>query len=63
MDQDNRITVTDIDIPFARLVIIFVKFSLAAIPATIIVMLIMMVVTGLLGGLFGGMGMMMGFPQ
>ena len=32
-----RTTVTDIDIPFGRLVAFFVKASLAAIPAAIIV--------------------------
>lgn len=59
-DQDNRITLTDIDISFARLVMLFVKFGLAAIPAAIIVSLIMMVVFAVLGALFGGVGFMGG---
>ena len=48
-----RTTITDIDIPFGRLVMFMVKASLAAIPAAIIVSvavsLIVVVVVGLLG--------------
>jgi hypothetical protein len=54
----QSVTITDIDIPFWRLVGIFIKWALAAIPATIVVTLIIMVVMGLLGALFG-MGWMM----
>ncbi len=53
---DQRIVVRDIDIPFGRLVAFFVKASLAAIPAVIIVWIIVMliwfvvmVIAGLLG--------------
>jgi hypothetical protein len=49
----ERVTITDIDIPFGRLVAIFIKWALAAIPATIIVTLILMVVMGILGAIFG----------
>ena len=48
------IVITDIDIPFGRLVAIFIKWALAAIPATIIVTVIMMIVMGFLSLLFGG---------
>jgi hypothetical protein len=54
----ERVTITDIDIPFGRLVAIFIKWALAAIPATIIVTLILMVVMGILGAIFG-LGWMM----
>jgi hypothetical protein len=54
----QSVTITDIDIPFWRLVVIFIKWALAAIPATIVVTLILMVIMGLLGMLFG-MGWMM----
>lgn len=54
------ITLTDIDIPFTRLVVIFIKWSLAAIPAAIIVSLIISLVMMLFAGLFGGIGLMMG---
>ncbi len=36
-EPQHRITISDIDIPFSRLVAFFVKASLAAIPAAIIV--------------------------
>ena len=51
-----RVTVTDIDVPFARLVAFFVKAALAAIPAAIIVALVLRIVGALLAGLFLGSG-------
>ncbi|PTW54965.1 hypothetical protein C8N35_1135 [Breoghania corrubedonensis] len=62
-DPGRRVTLTDIDIPFTRLILIFIKFGLAAIPAAIILSIIMGVVMAVLGGIFGGMygaGMMGG---
>jgi hypothetical protein len=40
----QHVVVTDIHIPFWRLVGIFVKWALAAIPATIVLMIIFMVI-------------------
>lgn len=60
MANRTPVTVSDIDIPFGRLVVIFIKFGLAAIPAAIIVSLVVSLVMMALAGLFGGMGMMMG---
>ena len=57
--QGERVTITDIDIPFGRLVMIFVKFVLAAIPAYIIVFVIIAIIIGVIGALFGGVGLMM----
>jgi len=48
----QHIVITDIHIPFWRLVGIFVKWALAAIPATIVLMIIFMVVAAVIGGLF-----------
>jgi hypothetical protein len=48
-----RYVLSDIDIPFFRLIVIFVKWSLAAIPAAIILSLILTLVFGLLGTIFG----------
>ena len=48
----QHIVITDIHIPFWRLVGIFVKWALAAIPATIVLMIIGMVVAMVIGGLF-----------
>jgi len=59
-DQDRNIVVTDINISFGRLVVLFVKFGLAAIPATIILAIIMSPVMLALGGIFGGFGLMTG---
>lgn len=58
----ERLTLTDIDIPFVRLVMIFIKWGLAAIPAAIIVSMILSVLMMLFAGIFGGMGMMLGGP-
>jgi hypothetical protein len=50
----TRVTLTDIDVPFGRLVFFFVKAALAAIPAALIVMVILMFVGFLLSAIFGG---------
>ena len=46
----HRIAVVDIDIPFWRMVAIIIKWSLAAIPAMIIISIIF----GIIGAVFGG---------
>ena len=46
----HRVTIADIQIPFWRMVVILIKWTLAAIPAMIIVSLIF----GLIGTLIGG---------
>ena len=56
--QTNRITITDIDIPFWRLVAIMIKVVLAAIPAYIVVLLIVGAVVLAVGAIFGGLGLM-----
>ena len=52
----QEIVVTDIRIPFISMVVLLVKWSLAAIPAMIILISIAVAVSMVLGGLFGGMG-------
>jgi hypothetical protein len=52
------VVITDIDIPFWRLVFIFVKWALAAIPATIVLVVIWMIVAAVLAAVFGIGGMM-----
>ena len=47
------ITISDIDIPFGRLVMFFVKAALAAIPATIIVWFIMAFLAMIFSAIFG----------
>jgi len=58
-DSDQRIIITDLRIPFIRLMFFFVKTALAAIPAAIIVGFIVMVVTATIAAFFGGPGFMM----
>lgn len=49
----QRTVVTDVQIPFGRLIVIFVKFGLAAIPAAIIVSIILTLIGFLLSLVFG----------
>jgi hypothetical protein len=58
----GRTVITDIDIPFWRLVAIIIKWTFAAIPAAIIVWLIIMIVAGVIGSIFG-LGWMMHRPS
>jgi hypothetical protein len=51
-----RVTVTDIDVPFGRLVAFFVKAALAAIPAMLIVAVIVRLVGALIASAFLGLG-------
>ncbi|MCT8971935.1 MULTISPECIES: hypothetical protein [Microbaculum] len=60
METNSRVTLTDIDIPFGRLVVIFIKWGLAAIPAAIIISLVISLLMFVFAGLFGGVGMMFG---
>jgi hypothetical protein len=54
--ENNKVTVTDIDIPFGRVVGIILKWVLASIPAMILVGLIIAIGSALLGGIFAGIG-------
>jgi hypothetical protein len=57
----QRIVITDLRVPFFRLVMFFVKAALAAIPAAIIVGFLVMLVTAIIAATFGGgMDEMMG---
>jgi hypothetical protein len=54
----NLMTIRDIDVPFWRIVMIMIKWSIAAIPATIILVAIWALVVSLLAAIFGShMGM------
>lgn len=52
-DQGQRVTVVDIDIPFTRLVGIFIKWGIAAVPATIALSVIFSLVFSVLWGVLG----------
>lgn len=53
MEQQQRTIISDIDIPFIRLVAIMIKFALAALPAMIVVYIVMASIMLLLAGIFG----------
>ena len=50
-DGSNLITIRDIDVPFWRIVLILIKWSIAAIPAAIIVAIIYGLIFFLLGAI------------
>jgi len=52
--SDQNTTVTDIDIPFSRLVVIILKFMLASIPALIVFYAILFAVVLGFAMVFGG---------
>ena len=54
MNGQTPVIITDLRIPFLRLVLFFVKAGLAAIPAAIIVSIIVMLVAAIVAAAFGG---------
>jgi hypothetical protein len=52
-DSGNRVTVTDIEMPFWSMVVFLVKLAIASIPAAIILWLLMAFLAVLFGGIFG----------
>ncbi len=56
----TRTTLTDIDIPFGRLIMIMLKTMLASIPAVIVMYIIMFAIFLVIAVLFGGVGALMG---
>jgi hypothetical protein len=54
-DNAQEVVVTDIKIPFLSMVVLLVKWALAAIPAMIILIIIGMLLSMILGAMFGSM--------
>lgn len=54
MNGQTPVIITDLRIPFFRLVVFFVKAGLAAIPAAIIVTVIVMVIVAAIAVALGG---------
>jgi hypothetical protein len=50
-DGSNLVTIRDIDVPFFRIVLILIKWSIAAIPAMIIVAILYALIFALLGAI------------
>jgi len=53
-DHAQEVVVTDIKIPFFSMVVLMVKWTLAAVPAVIILIVIGSVLSAALSALFGG---------
>lgn len=51
--------ITDIDIPFGRMVILILKYILASIPALILVWICFMIIALVVSMLFGGVGVLL----
>lgn len=51
--RDYRVTLADLDIPFGRLVLFFIKVGLAMIPALIIVYVVLVLLAMIAGFIFG----------
>ena len=53
MKNTERVIVTDVQMTFLSMVVFILKWSLASIPAIVILMMLWRVVLGVFGGLFG----------
>ena len=56
MADENPVTIRDIDVPFWRIVMILVKWSIASIPAMIILVLLFALVTAIVGIILAALG-------
>ncbi len=61
-DGSNIVTIRDIDVPFFRIVLILIKWAIAAIPAMIIIALIYAVLFAFLGGIIAALLQALGVP-
>ena len=59
---EDRTTITDIDIPFGRMVMIILKFMLAAIPAVLLFYAVIMGIMLIFGLGLGGCAALMAGP-
>jgi hypothetical protein len=56
MSDGNGIIIRDIDVPFWRIVMILVKWSIASVPAMIILMILASLIAALLGIILAALG-------
>ncbi len=54
-NEPKRVTIRDINMSFGSMVIFMIKWSIAAIPAMIVLGIIFALVTAVLGGVIGGL--------
>ncbi len=55
--QDSKVVVTDVQMPFSSMVIFMIKWAIAAIPAFIILSMLGAILFAVFGGLLLGIGM------
>jgi hypothetical protein len=55
-NAQREVVVTDVKMPFGSMVVFMIKWSLAAIPAIIILAIIWAIAIGVFGGIFGAIG-------
>jgi CDP-diglyceride synthetase len=48
----QKVSVSDVSMPFGSMVVFILKWTLASIPAMLIIFLVALVIAGLFGGLF-----------
>jgi len=53
MESGNRVVITDVNMPFGSMVVFIIKWTLASIPAMIILMIVWALFMALFGGLLG----------
>ena len=51
----REVVVTDVKMPFGSMVAFMVKWTIASIPALIILLILLAILSAVLGGLFGGL--------
>jgi len=56
MSDGNGITIRDIDVPFWRIVMILVKWSIASVPAMIILMILASLIAAIVGIILAALG-------
>ena len=55
MQDSTDVVVRDIQMPFGSMVVFMVKWTIASIPAMIVVFVVVAIAAAVLGGIFGGL--------
>jgi len=61
--EKQKVIVTDIQMPFWSMVVFMIKWTVASVPALIILSLLVGLVVALIGALFTGIGLFPGFES
>ena len=55
MTERTEVVVTDVQIPFGSMVVLIIKWTIASIPAMLIVVILGVITSVVLGGMFAGL--------